>query len=75
MVTSMFAAGVGTEAPFVHTDAGECADNTNNTQTYSKETDQLNMYLDKFVQAQHMDQIMAVMRKTKSFHRPFVAAS
>ena len=58
----------------MHTDAGECAGNTN-TQTYSKEIDQLNESLDKIVQAQHLDQIMAVMRKTKSFNGPFVAAS
>ena len=70
----MFAAGVDTEALFVHTDAGECAGNTN-TQTYSKTIDHLNICLDKFVQAQHLDQIMAVMRKTKSFHGPFVVAA
>ena len=59
----------------MHTDAGECAGNTN-TQTYSKEIDQLNKHLDEFVQAKHLDQIiMAVMRKTKSFNEPFVAAS
>ena len=58
----------------MHTDAGKCAGNTN-TQTYSKEIDQLNKSLDKFVQAQHLDQIMAVMRKTKSFNRPVFAAS
>ena len=58
----------------MHTDAGKCAGNTN-TQTYSKEIDQLNEPLDKIVQAQHLDQIMAVMRKTKSFNGPFVAAS
>ena len=71
---SLLAAGVDTEALFVHTDAGECAGNTN-TQTYSKTIDHLNICLDKFVQAQHLDQIMAVMRKTKSFDGPFVAAS
>ena len=72
---SLFAAEVGTEALFfVHTDAGKCTGNTN-TQTYSKEIDQLNKPLDKFVQAQHLDQIMAVMRKTKSFNRPVFAAS
>ena len=70
----MFAAEVGTEALFVHTDARKCAGNTN-TQTYSKEIDQLNKPLDKFVQAQHLDQIMAVMRKTKSFDGPGFAAS
>ena len=71
---SLFAAGVGTDALFVHTDAGECAGNTN-TQTYSKEIDQLNNSLDKFVQAQHLDQMMAVMRKMKSFNGPCFAAS
>ena len=65
MVASLLAAGVGTEALFVHTDAGECAGNTS-TQTYSKEIDQLNKPLDEFVQAKHLDQIMAVMRKRKS---------
>ena len=70
----LLAAGVRTEALFVHTDAGECVGNTN-TQTYSKEIDQLNKCLEQFVQAQHLDQIMAVMRKTKSFHGPCFAAS
>ena len=71
---SLLAAGVRTEALFVHTDAGECAGNTN-TQTYSKTIDHLNICLDKLVQAQHLDQIMAVMRKTKSFDGPCFAAS